>query len=324
MAKLVRPDDVVLLLEKIRERGIGSIVGKFFDKSDKVVTEAWGHVSSTKSSWWDVEAVTARWNLLITGKSNLAYQQYVANKYLKKRRPLKGISLGCGTGGKEIVWASTGKFAVIDAFDISPQRIEFAREEAKKNRFGRHLNFQVGNVHKLSFPRGTYDVVIFDNSLHHLSPLMNVIDKVANWMDDKGILIMNEFVGPDRFQWTDEQVNLTNNLLKIMPQALRRKKDGTIKERLRVPGLLAMKFNDPSEAAESQSILKTLMLKFRVVELKPYGGTVLANLLKDIAHNFTSTNKDAIAWLQILFDVEDRMLEEARIPSDYVFGIFRK
>jgi ubiquinone/menaquinone biosynthesis C-methylase UbiE len=324
MSRLIRHDDFFLFLEKARSVGLRKLLGRILGTGRKKVEESWEHITSERSNWWDLEGVAKRWNRLISGDAEVTYQDYVAKKYLHRRKGLRAVSIGCGTGGKEIIWAETKRFRSIQGFDISRPRIEFARELVRKSTFNNQLRFEVGNVHDLDLQPASFDVVIFDNSLHHCSPLAQVIERVDRWLTEDGILIANEYVGPSRFQWTDDQVTITNALLQMLPAHLRRRKDGRRKERMSRPGSLAVRINDPSEAAESHLILSLLEQRFETLELRPYGGTILANLLKDIAHNFMDDIQGARDWLNFVFDVEDRLIELKRIPSDYVFGVFRK
>jgi SAM-dependent methyltransferase len=324
MARLVRLDDVRRLAEMVRETGVGKIAGRILRSKRGVVQSAWDHVESTRSSWWELDEVVRRWNRLITGSPTVDYQTYVTRKYLSRRRGLRGLSIGCGTGTKEIRWAATRKFSSIDAYDLSPSRIRYAKELGAKSRWSERLSFQVGDVHRLHLPAASYDVVIFDNALHHCSPLAPVIRNVHGWLKEHGLLVLNEYVGPDRFQWTDEQVELTNALLRLMPERLRMMKDGTRKNRMARYGSLAVRINDPSEAAESSSMMNLAQEYFAIRELKPYGGAILANLLKDIAHNFQGGDAEAREWLSMLFGFEDRLMREERIRSDYVFAVLTK
>ncbi len=324
MARLIRPDDFYRLAGVLQNAGIAAIADKIFRPRRKKIQSAWEHVESDRSSWWDLEEVVRRWNRLITGDPALDYQPYVARKYLLGVRGLKAVSIGCGTGSKEVKWAATKKFSTIDGYDISPSRIQCARELRAESKWKDRLDFQIGDVHTLQFAPASFDVVIFDNSLHHCSPLGPVVHRVHRWLKEDGLLVLNEYVGPDRFQWTDEQTEITNSLLRLLPERFRMMKDGRLKTRMTRFGSLAIRMNDPSEAAESSSMLRLVQEWFKISELKPYGGTILANLLKDIAHNFRSGEAGARDWLPILFEIEDRLMNEKVIPSDYVFAVLKK
>ena len=324
MSRLISLDDFALILEKTRAIGVRRLLRRILGTDRERTEDQWSQVSSDRSNWWDLVEVTRRWNRLITGKADLTFQHYVAGKYFRRKRGLRAISIGCGTGRKEIQWAETGKFKSIEGYDVSDSRIGFARELGRKSKWREHLSFKVGNLYELEFAPESYDIVIFDNSLHHCTPLGQAVDRAGKWLTAGGILVVNEYVGPNRFQWTDDQVAITNALLQILPARLRRTRDGRLKDRMLRPGWLVIRLNDPSEAAESESIPGVLEKQFETLEVKPYGGTILANLLKDIAHNFSGDDRESQDWLGFLFDAEDRLIESKRVSSDYIFGVYRK
>lgn len=84
-----------------------------------------------------------------------------------------------------------------------------------------------------------------------------------------------------------------------------------------------MILSDPSEAVESDKIEPLLNQYFTVVERKPYGGTILQNLLKGIAHHFTIGDSEADELLKQWCSVEDEYLRSGELPSDFVFLICR-
>jgi 2-polyprenyl-3-methyl-5-hydroxy-6-metoxy-1,4-benzoquinol methylase len=111
--------------------------------------------------------------------------------------------LGCGGGANEILWARTGRFSSIDAYDLSEQRIQAAIASLRNTPEEGLIRYRVGNIGLLALPETSYDVVIFEQSLHHLTPLDRVLPRIKSFLPPGGFLVANEFVGPTRFQWTD-------------------------------------------------------------------------------------------------------------------------
>ncbi len=64
---------------------------------------------------------------VLTGDENLTFRDYFCAAYLSGRRDLRGLTLGCGEGQKVLHWARIGLFKRIDAYDLSPERLEKAR-----------------------------------------------------------------------------------------------------------------------------------------------------------------------------------------------------
>jgi SAM-dependent methyltransferase len=278
------------------------------------------------SYFWNIAAVGIRANTLITGDPELDYTAYVAQKYLKSGQPLTGLSLGCGSGQKELTWTSRCRFAVLDAYDLSPSRIAYARDQAQAA--GRtEINYQVGNASELALPTARYDVAFVDQALHHFSPLEPLLLRIRRALKQEGYLIASEFIGPSRFQWTDRQLEVINGALAILPHRFRRRwSDGSLKIQVRRPSWLTMTLGDPSEAVESARIVPLLEKHFEIVERRDYGGTVVHMLFDDIAANFvdeTGSEKDEEArqLLQLCFQIEDTLLELGELESDFALFV---
>lgn len=74
---------------------------------------------------------------------------------------------------------------------------------------------------------------------------------------------------------------------------------------------------DPSEAIRAQEIVPVLKDYFEMVEYRPLGGSILQFLLADIAGNFT--DDAGRQWLDILFGIEDALLESGDLTSDFAY-----
>jgi ubiquinone/menaquinone biosynthesis C-methylase UbiE len=210
----------------------------------------------------------------------------------------------------------------LSCYDISKERIEQAKINARNANVNSQLDFKLGDVHTLELGVGKYDVVIIEGALHHFHSIATVLDKVRRGLKEKGILIVNEYVGPSRFQWTNAQLDAANRVLGMIPEEYRKKYfDGTIKKKIHRPGRLSMFLNDPSESAESSLIENAIAGQFKVLERKEYGGTLLQLVFKDIAHNFINEKTETKELLKSIFDEEDEMLRKGEIKSDFVFYV---
>jgi hypothetical protein len=86
--------------------------------------------------------------------------------------------------------------------------------------------------------------------------------------------VLNEYIGPARFQWTARQLEAVNALRELLPPRYRvRWQDRGLKRRVHRPSRLSMMLYDPSEAVESDRIVPSLDKFFAVVERRDYGGT---------------------------------------------------
>ncbi|MEJ2568199.1 MAG: hypothetical protein P8Z50_04915, partial [candidate division WOR-3 bacterium] len=143
-------------------------------------------------------------------------------------------------------------------------------------------------------------------------------------MNPGGLLVINEYIGPNRFQWTNQQLKKANYYLNKIPGHYRYLwQSRRIKKKIYRPGLLRMILSDPSEAVDSEEILPQISRKFKKIEEKPYGGNLLHLIFKDISHNFTKNTSDINKMLDFLFRAEDEFLENTD-KSDFLFGVYIK
>jgi SAM-dependent methyltransferase len=272
-------------------------------------------------AWMEHEYVKKHVNLRTTGDESLDWFNYILQKYF--RTPVeRALSLGSGDGGLERHALDAGAVKRFDAYDASCGAIENAKKAAESKGLLQRVNYAVADLNLLRLEAGGYDSVFASMSIHHIHALERVFEEVRGALKPSGLFIMNEYIGPTRFQLPPVQIKLINDLLKILPRDFRRViRDGKptreIKESHLIHPLSWFDENDPSEAARSAEILPLLRRFFRIVEFKPYGGTLLHFLLQDIVGNFDESQEEGRAWLDILFYFEGALEDAGVINSDF-------
>jgi|WetSurMetagenome_2_1015567.scaffolds.fasta_scaffold11833_5 SAM-dependent methyltransferase len=318
---LVNIDDLSLAVEKARQGRLGDILSRVV-RGAASAERSWDHVEYPPKNWWDIPEVMDRWNVMISGDARVDYVDYFLARHLGGRRSMSALSLGSGTGAREIALARTGLFARVDGVDSSRARIAYAEGRAREAGVGGIVRYVAGDAARVDLAGGSYDLVIAEQFLHHVSPLDPMLSRIRGLLRNDGFFVFNEFVGPSRFQWTDAQLEAVNALLDGLPPRYRvRWRSGTIKRRVHRPGRLAVMLYDPTEAVESSRIVPLVRGAFDMIELKGYGGAVLQPLFSDIAWNFLPKGPETAALLARCFEVEDRLLARGEIGHDFVVGI---
>ena len=201
----------------------------------------------------------------------------------------RGISVGCGTGLKEMALIEAGIVDHFDLYDFSEYAVETGRREALAKGLDKAVTFHRADVFAATDPaRQTYDFVHWHNGLHHMLD----VDAALRW--SKAILaprascfFMFEYVGPCRFQWTDEQVHLVKTILESLDDAYflipgteymwkKEPSQSTVED---------MIADDPSEAADSEAILPGFARHFPDGTAIPLGGLVYVLALDGILVN---------------------------------------
>jgi ubiquinone/menaquinone biosynthesis C-methylase UbiE len=315
--------DFIDLFNKYKQKGFPAVLSKLHLTNRARTVSKWNLITPG-SDFWIIPAVRSRWNEKCTGDPNQEYEDYIVSKYFSNSKGLRILSVGCGTGSRERKFARYAKFDCIEGIDLAASQVEEARQLAASQNLD-NISYFTEDFSAHPFESDAYDMILFNSSLHHFDRINEFLKmKVMPLLNKDGYLVIYEYVGPNRLQWTRLQLKRVNQLLKTIPEKYKtRFNSHAIKHRVYRPGLLRMLLVDPSEAVDSESILPSIHKHFRTIEEKKVGWDILHLLLKDISHNFLGTDKDTQSILSNLFEEEDKYMAETG-RSDAVFGIYQK
>lgn len=314
-------DDFSDILIKVSQRGMSFVLSKFHLSSTHRTKSSFNTIQTNGAHWWTIPEVKMRWNELIYDDISLDYASYISDKF-KQSKELSIISLGSGGCVRELEIAKKNPTWNITCVDFSEERLISAKTIAQENGLN---NFQTINSNILSrdFSKDQYDMVMFNSSLHHFDQINTFIPRVMELIKPAGYLVIDEFVGPKRMQYSKEQLTAINECLKEVPKKYRGIfKTNYTKNYFRGSGLIRMLLSDPTECVDSASILPVIHSLLETIEEKPYGGNILMPVLKDISHNFYELDEEKKQCLKRLFDYEDKYLLSHQ--SDHVFGIYQR
>jgi SAM-dependent methyltransferase len=214
-------------------------------------------------SWLEHQSVRFYVNELISGSIHQwPFDWFVAT--LDGRRFRRALSVGCGTGHVERHLVRRGVCERVDAFDSSIGSIAIARAEAKSDGVADRIHYYLADFNEPVLPRRHYDLIVFHQSLHHVGKLEKLLSRALAALKPDGLVYLDEYVGPSRYEWTDELI------------AAQRKVYATIAARTSRELEYPVERYDPSEALRSSEILPQLHHGFDVLQYRPYGGALLA------------------------------------------------
>ena len=259
--------------------------------------------------------------------SYASWPAWCVGEFLKGRTPARRmLSVGCGTGSLERELAGLSAFLECDAIDLAPGAIAAAREKALGAGI-RGIRYRVADIETLPDLGPAYDAVWFNSSLHHIRELEAVCGRVAGWLRPDGLLFVNEYVGPSRFAFGRRQRQAMEAAFDLIPRRYRRSflsgRPDEWQETVRIPNPREVAAADPSEAVRSGEIMAVLQRSFRTEVERPLGGTLLQFVLSGIAGNFRADDPGSIAVLEMLFAIEDALMETGDIGSDFALIVAR-
>ena len=264
-------------------------------------------------------------NKKISGNPEINWVDYVKSKYLSHPLHL-GLNLGCGDGGLERHALGIEVCEKFEAFDVAEGAIDIARAEAVNLGIAARVNYEVKDIDSICLEENKYDIAFASMSAHHMRGLEHVFREVKKALKPSGLFVLNEFIGPSQFQWTDQQLAIMNDLLQILPAKYRThiSSPGQLKEKINKLSVAEMNCNDPSEAIRSAEIIPLLPRYFDILEKIDYGGTILHMLLHDIVGNFDPDNEQDLAILKLLTYFEESLIRSNVLPSDFALIVAQK
>ncbi len=238
--------------------------------------------------------------------------------------PSRWLSLGCGSAGQEVFASRMGLVGSMVALDAAPGALELARQACAREGVS-NIEFGPVDLNAPRLPRGPFDVVLMNMSLHHVRELEQLLDAVREVLVRGGLLLANEFVGARQFQFPEAQLARVRELLALLPDRLRRDVvTGGLKTEYVTHPVEWWNRTDPSEAVRSDEIVAQVGRRFRIEERLDYGGTFLALVLEHVVHNFRADVPEDRAILLLLARLEEAILASGAFASDFTVLVARR
>lgn len=311
-------------LQKRLNSALGTILhGEKLNKARKF----WDNYHTTevperKVSWWDSPVIIEECQKVITGNPKMNIYQFL-KKYLPAYPLERGLSICSGSGEFERGLLDNNICASIDAYEIAEERVKEGIRVTREKNYA--INFHIEDVNRASFEKNHYDIFFSWSALHHIEDLEYVCENAGESLKDKGLIVVQEYIGPNQFQWTDKQIKIVNKILDMLPQQLRTSlKTGKVKTQVERPTIEYMNSTDPSEAIRSKDIVPVLERSFKIKAVRYFGNTICHPLFNEIMGNFNHNDEKDVALIRLIVLIEKILIEENILESDYAVVIAEK
>lgn len=269
----------------------------------------------THVNWMANTAVLMHLNERATGDPARDWLSSWAHRWFVGEN-LRVLVLGCGEGWLERAVAQWPFVAHIDAVDFAEEAVARARAAARGTA---KIHYGVVDLNRGGLEANTYDVVVAHSVLHHVENLEHAYAQIERCMRPEATLVVSEYVGPNRFQFSDDVLSIMNALMRAIPEELRRPYETRTR-----PTVEEMIANDPTEAVRSEELLAFTERHFDIRERKNIGGTILQHLLYDIVQNFRFDVPRERSLLEMLCTIEAMLVDSGKIACDFVLLAARK
>ena len=287
----------------------------------------WGqqrHPDELRYHWVNHPVTRAHLNWRISGDPNVGSVAYWQQKFFTEQLG-NVLSIGCGFGALERCLIQMNWAARVLGVDVSIGAIEGARAAAQAEGLSDRLSYEVVDINNYETPAAAYDAVFGISSVHHIVNLEETFQQCRHALKPDGLLFLDEYVGPSRFQYSDATMDIMNRILAVLPPRFRRpfSTPKLPREKAWRPAIDWFDENDPSESVRSADIVPTLKHYFDIIDFRPYGGAILHILLSGIAGNFLEDREDDVALLQLMALLEDLLEEHGVVESDFAAIVAR-
>jgi len=146
-------------------------------------------------------------------------------RQLARGRPVRAISIGAGNCDTELRVARLlcerghADF-VIQCLDITQAMLRRGADLARTQGLETHFNFLQGDFNTWQ-PDGKYDVVIANQSLHHVTNLEGLFDAIHNAIGDEGLFVTSDMIGRNGHQRWPEALTIVREFWRELPRAYR-------------------------------------------------------------------------------------------------------
>jgi SAM-dependent methyltransferase len=280
-------------------------------------------VSDPGAEFWVPSAALQRHrNRRASGDPGVDWLSHVRSRHLPPTLP-RALVVG-GGGFIERALARMPGVGEILAVEAEERALEDARRRSE--RLGRptvlHARFDPDAD---APPDGPWNAIVVSGVLHHAADPEALLRRLHEGLAPRGRLVFLEYVGPDRFRYPDDRMEIVRRHARLLPDRLRRNPHGGHLETptaLPDPDTLAR--SRPHEAARSSGLLDVARRELACEAVLPAGGGLLHPLLRGREHCFGHDPDGDERVLSVLCASETQLAESGAVPDAFAIFVGRR
>jgi SAM-dependent methyltransferase len=266
--------------------------------------------------WESPQPIANALNMLVSGDSWMGPVPW----FITNHGPFRHVAeLGCGDGVLAHYLLHAYPDLKVDAYDLSQASLDRSQALiATLNDAAERCRLLRIDLNTEALPRNVYDAVLTTGSMHHIEHLDFCFRNIRQTLKPGGLLWLNDYVGPNRFQWSDTQMRLADELLAIVPPPWR------LRDRVTRFDAETIRDRDPSEAVAAQHIPAALRAHFEIVQSWPRGGTLLAPIFgSGCLDSAMAASEEGANVLVAMFRAEQELIRVGALTSDNYLYVAR-
>lgn len=290
---------------------------KYYEAAVRRELKTWGGeyaLNERRSIEYAYPSIAAYRNETITGSPENTWMDLLKEKY---GRFQNALSLGAGTGWIEEALIRRGLVISLEISDLSSTAIQYVADRLKSLDEKVSVQTHVQDANFISLESDCYDLIICHSILHHIINLEHLLGQINGALKKTGILVVDEFIGPSRFQWPKSVRETVNRTVEPLAR-------GVGFRPMASPERAVMAMTSPFESIRSSELASLLESQFHghiILERRFMGFLYPAIWTLDF-NNWQSFSLAETVEKCIDLDREFSLSKE--LPPCFLFGLYRK
>lgn len=248
-------------------------------------------------------------------------EDWFYSKYIRTGTIKHAVSIGAGRAETEIEMLRKGYVDHFILVDIAAAGINHAKERATQLGFGDRVTCKLIEPGVSALTEGTYDLVMHVASLHHMDDIGEAIAAALNGLKPGGFLwCANEYVGPNRFGYPKEHVNIVERYYSLLPLDMCKHQV----QKLVLPTPEEVAAADPSEAPRSEEIVDTFARLAPDFEMTALYGSFAFIIFWGLEHNSLYETEEGRRLMVEILRIDQALVEANVLPTYFAHLVAHK
>jgi SAM-dependent methyltransferase len=241
------------------------------------------------------------------------------------QRPVRAVSIGAGNCDLETDIAAYCRQQGhdnlrIECLDLNPHMLQRGREHARKHNVVDMIVPLEGDFNHWQ-PVGNYDIVIANQSLHHVVELEHLFDTIKSHLAADGIFITSDMIGRNGHMRWPEALAVVNRFWAELDD---RYKYNHFWKRIDHEFINHDCSEGCFEGIRAQDILPLLLERFHFETFIGFANVIDPFIDRAYGHNFDINNPDDLAFIDRVHAEDQRLLLEGEIKPTHMVACMQK
>lgn len=254
------------------------------------------------------------------------YMRYIAQLARSTTQSICNIlSLGAGNCDTEVrlselLAASSCHNFVFHCLDINPQMLARGEQLAREQNLTSHFVFIQNDINSWE-AQISYDVVIANQSLHHIVELELLFEKIHRCLRDRGFFLTNDMIGRNGHMRWPEALELVQACWTLLDE--RQKWNWKLKRLEEVYENWDCSI-EGFEGIRSQDILPLLVGTFHFDCFLGFGNAINVFVDRAFGHNFDPSNPKDCYFIDFVSQLDDYFIETGKFKPTQMIAAMTK